>query len=150
MDAVRAALPASEPRLQQISEAQRADKACRRVARYCLQGWPEKSELEPETKPFWSERGNLHLLLKDHRLVIPSALQKETLQQLHQGHQGITKCRARAQQAVWWPALSSQIKHLVMTCEPCQIHQVYSHSRSSMAESGNRPGASCTKTCVDF
>lgn len=127
VDTVRAALPASEPRLQQIAEAQRADKACSSVARYCLQGWPEKSELEPEAKPFWSERGNLHLinnlLLKDDRLVIPLSLQKETLQQLHKGHQGIGKCRARAIQAVWWPGLSRQIKDMVINCDPCRINQ---------------------------
>ncbi len=32
---------------------------------------------------------------------------------------GISKCRARAQQSVWWLGLSSQIAKMVAQCETC-------------------------------
>ena len=38
---------------------------------------------------------------------------------IHEGHQGITKCRERAKQSVWWPGLSKQIEDLVEKCDKC-------------------------------
>ena len=58
--------------------------------------------------------------MKGARIVIPSALRLSILDQLHSGHQGVTKCRARAQQTVWWPGLGSQIQDLVRNCSKCQ------------------------------
>lgn len=46
------------------------------------------------------------LLLKDTR-IIPEKLREEMLYRIHEGHQGIVKCRARAHQAVWWLGLST-------------------------------------------
>lgn len=48
-------------------------------------------------------------MLKGTRLVIPSALRND----IHEGHQGIVKCRERASQRVWWPGLSQQLNELV-------------------------------------
>ena len=50
---------------------------------------------------------------------MPASLQKETLQKIHQGHQGIQRCRQRANTSVWWPGLSDQIKDLVQQCHQC-------------------------------
>ena len=36
------------------------------------------------------------LLLKGSRLVIPVTLRADTLDRIHAGHQGITKCKERA------------------------------------------------------
>ena len=41
------------------------------------------------------------------------------LTQLHGGHQGITKCRQRATQSVWWPGISKEIQQLVENCQIC-------------------------------
>ncbi len=38
--------------------------------------------------------------MRANRIVMPADLQKETLEQLHTGHQGIQKCQKRAMQSV--------------------------------------------------
>ncbi|GBM34062.1 hypothetical protein AVEN_150748-1 [Araneus ventricosus] len=40
------------------------------------------------------------------RIIIPKSHQAEVLNQIHEGHLGITKCRARAGCSVYWPRIS--------------------------------------------
>ena len=51
-----------------------------------------------------SARGHLSetdgLLVYNDRLVIPPELRKDILERIHEGHQGMTKCRDRAEQSV--------------------------------------------------
>ena len=60
-------------------------------------GWPTKEEIDPNIKSYWDSQGDLtigdDLLLCGGRTVVPEELQKETLQKLHEGHQGIVRCR---------------------------------------------------------
>lgn len=94
---------------------------------HCRTGWPENCEADPHINPYWRERADLHiaqgLLMKGGRLVIPPPLRADVLQRLHVGHQGISKCRARAKESVWWPGISAQIGHLVESCGTCQKHR---------------------------
>jgi len=62
------------------------------------------------------------LLLRGNRLVIPPALRKEILAKIHSGHQGATKCRARARQSVWWPGLGKELEDLISNCTVCCRH----------------------------
>ena len=55
----------------------------------------------------------------DHRIVVPKSLQKETVQKIHAGHQGIERCRARIASSVWWPGVSQQIAQTVHQCTEC-------------------------------
>lgn len=116
-------LPASDPKLKEIQEAQDQDEICKRLKTYCLEQWPDKQQLPNALKPYWQVRGELTivngLLLKGTRLVIPPNLQRQTLDQIHEGHQGISKCRQRAKVSVWWPGISAQIKAIVEHCETC-------------------------------
>ena len=59
------------------------------------------------------------LLMKGNRLVIPVSMRLDVLDKLHEGHQGITKCRERAKTSVWWPGLSKQLEELVNNCSTC-------------------------------
>ncbi|PIK37700.1 hypothetical protein BSL78_25470 [Apostichopus japonicus] len=66
--------------------------------------------------------GEWRLVFCASRIIIPSSLRLEVLDFIHEGHQGIVKCRERAKQSVWWPGISSQIGDLVYKCHTC-AHQ---------------------------
>ena len=38
-------LPATEPTLEQIKEALKADDVCQQVMQYCNEGWPERESV---------------------------------------------------------------------------------------------------------
>ncbi len=118
-------LPASEGRLDVIRKAQQDDPECQQLMKFCQDGWPTRvygtlkkySALAPELA---IEEG---ILMRANQIVIPANLQKETLEQLHTGHQGIRKCQRRAMQSVWWPGLSTQLEHIVRNCPECIKYQ---------------------------
>ena len=60
------------------------------------------------------------LLHRDARILIPRESCAETMDRIHDGHHGVTKCRERARQGVWWPGLSTDISVIVSQCSYCQ------------------------------
>ena len=103
-------LPASTHRINVYRTSQAVDPTCSTVINYWHQGWPDKNEVNQELIPYRTVRGEQtvhnNLLLRGSRIIVQQPLQKETLQKLHQGHQGIQRCRLRARSCVWWPAIS--------------------------------------------
>lgn len=123
VDSVMEHLPASEAYLSELRKQLSADSVCAEVMKYCSEGWPDRSRLDVLVRPYWTERAVLSthngLLLRGTRLIIPSVMRNRVLEKIHEGHQGIVKCRERAKQSVWWPGLSSQIGELVLKCTAC-------------------------------
>ena len=121
------AIPVSDVKLKQLIDAQDEDEVTKKIKEYCLEGWPEKHQLQSAIRPYWADRGELTIvkgiLLKSTRLVIPSAMRLEILDRIHEGHQGITKCRERAKQSVWWPGMSKQIQDMIECCRVCNEHK---------------------------
>ena len=54
--------------------------------------------------------------MKDKRLLIPVSMRLVVLNKLHEGHQGIIKCREIANTSVWWLGLGKQLEELVNNC----------------------------------
>ena len=97
VNTVMSTLPASTERLQEYCTAQLKNTNCVQLVDLCRNGWPKhKHQVPKNVQPYWSVRGELSLqgdlLLRGRRIVVPKSLQKETLQNIHSGHQGITKC----------------------------------------------------------
>ena len=115
-------LPASDQRLD-VYRKQSNDPICQQISKYCLEGWPNKNQLDVELKPYWDAQGELTegngVLMYGQRMVVPKPLQAETLQKIHEGQQGITRCRLRAKMSVWWRGLSKQLKSYVEKCPEC-------------------------------
>ena len=121
--AVTETLPATKQQLDKYRHAQAADTETGAVITYCKFGWPVKAKLSPNLKPYWMVRAKLtlhhDLLLYGSRIVIPQGLRQETMLKIHQGHQGILKCRLRVESAVWWPGVSNEVENFVKQCHTC-------------------------------
>lgn len=120
---IMSTLPATEQRLTEIIKKQEEDELCTQLKRYCQSGWPDKYQVPQALKPYYSVSAELTIqhgiLMRNNRIVVPYTLRQDMLERLHTGHQGITKCRRRALQSVWWPGLSRQLEDLVTNCAEC-------------------------------
>ena len=57
-----------------------------------------------------------YLILIATRVLIPSSLRLKVLDKIHQGHQGIVKCRARVKESIWWPGFRREIQDMIQGC----------------------------------
>ena len=57
------------------------------------------------------------IIMKGCRILIPSGLQSNILQQLHYGHQGIEKTKLRAKDTVFWNGVNKDIENLIKECQ---------------------------------
>ena len=123
-------LPATEKQLERIRCHQEEDEECKLAAEYCRSGWPSRQSLSGTMKLYYSVATEISvkdsLLMRGNRVVIPAVLRLEMLDQLHTGHQGISKCRECARQSLWWPGLSRQLEELVKNCS---VHRKCSNQR---------------------
>ena len=116
-------LPATEEHLEEITRLQTEDEECRAIANFCRSGWPDRKILSPKLKRFSPMEGEFlvekGLLLRGGRIFVPPPLRANLLCRVHEGHQGITKCRERARSSIWWPGLPTDLEELVRNCEEC-------------------------------
>ena len=120
VNAITTNLPATEQFLTKIAKKQDEDEICSQVKQLSLKGWPQKQTVSDLLKGYHSVSGELSvyngILMRGARIIIPPSLRQDVLEKLHSGHQGITKCRLRVRQSVWWPGLSKQLEKLVSNC----------------------------------
>ena len=115
--------PLTQSRLAQIQQATKDDEICQQIQRYVRDGWPDRCALTYSLRPYWPMRGEITeesgILLYGVRILVPSSLRLDILDRIHEGHLGVSKCRERAKQSVWWPSISRQIKNVVENCRTC-------------------------------
>ena len=135
----------TDNRLQKIREGTQKDINLKYAFDYTIQGWPfYKEDVKLAAREFFGVRGELSvvdgLLLRDSRIVIPFEMRKEILNIIHEGHQGISKCRQLANQMVWWPGISKDIEIKVSSCRFCVEKQpANNHEPMIPSELPDRP-----------
>jgi len=55
--------------------------------------------------------------------VIPAEGHEKMLDQLHQGHPGISRMKSLARSYCWWPGMDKELENKVKSCTSCQQHQ---------------------------
>jgi transposase InsO family protein len=125
VDAVRTEWPASEGQLKNLVKTTAEDVELQDAINMTLVGWPEYiRDVPPHLREYhqFASQLSVHngLLLNGKRIVIPKAMREDTLKKIHDGHLGLSKCRVRANEAVWWPHIGRDIQYLINTCQVCQ------------------------------
>ena len=116
---------ASKDKMLRLKNEIGKDEALQAVA-IIQGGCPEsKHSLTPTVTPYFHFRDELvvedRLILRGHRVVIPKALRKEVIEDLHAAHQGIESNLRRARESVDWPNMNSEVKDYISRCKICLI-----------------------------
>ena len=118
-------IPVSSSEIDLIHGETAKDPTLNLLRHYIHMGWPvDRGMLPHEIHTFWNYREDLSMkngqITKGARLMIPSALRRKVLEQIHEGHLGIEKCMLRARDSVFWPGISNKIRETVEKCGICQ------------------------------
>ncbi len=128
-----------DPYLEKLKAAAVADPSYVSLLEAVRTGFPDKKQdAQGILQDFWKVRDELtsqdNLVLRGAQIVVPAAMRKDVLADLHHSHQGIERTKRRARQTVFWPGINSDIKSTVEACEPCQIHQPSQQKESLLSD----------------
>ena len=108
----------------QIRKWTTRDPTLSKVCVMLSSGW-EKTD-QPDLAPYQQRRTELSLhdgcILWGSRVVVPPRREK-VLDELHEGHPGISRMKSLARSFVWWPGLDKSLELKVKTCNACQRSQ---------------------------
>jgi len=121
-------LPKSSDYIEEIKQAVKSDSVMSEAIKYTVDGWPKYSkDMSLDIRNLYSVRAHLsvaeNLLLYDNKIIIPAEMRSKVLEIIHQGHQGFTKCKERANTGVWWYGIGNDINDIVRNCKHCQVHK---------------------------
>ena len=102
------------------------DPVSSKVKGLLINGWKGDDGSE-DLRPCRQRQEELSLqdncILWGCRVVIPKPGQRLILEELHSGHQGISKMKSLARSFVWSPKLDADIEEKAKSCQVCQLHQ---------------------------
>ncbi|KAI5746646.1 hypothetical protein M8J77_005896 [Diaphorina citri] len=103
---------------EEILSHTRTDPDLSKIVNALEQGTSLKS-LGYEDNQFTLEHG---CLLRGQQVVIPSALRKRVLDELHTAHQGIVKMKALARSYCYWSGMDKEIERVARSCSSCSVN----------------------------
>ncbi|CAC5381350.1 unnamed protein product [Mytilus coruscus] len=105
---------------RQIKSWTHKDPILSRVMNYVLQCWPA-SNADDDLRPYFTRKLEFSLhdgcLLWGNRVVVPTPGQETIMQELHEGHPGVTRMKMLARSYIWWPNMDSELENKVKTCQ---------------------------------
>ena len=116
-----ASLSFSDDRLQQVRHASADDPVLQVLRGIIRHGWPtSKSEVPECAHAYFDFRDELtvqeQLVFKGDLLVIPAALRKEMMAEVHASHIGTEGCIRRARDCMYWPRMTTELKEYISKC----------------------------------
>lgn len=92
-----------------------------KIKGYVTFGWP--LTVKDTEKPYFVRKHDLSVelgcLVYKYRIVIPQSLQKQVLDEIHDGHLGMNKMKNLSRNYVYWPNLDRDIEDLCRRCTAC-------------------------------
>ena len=116
-------LPISETRLKQFQLETKNNPILQTLITYTTYEWLEKHLIPTALLPYYTHHSDITfcegILLKNERMVVPTALQAEMKSLIHQGHLGIENCKKQTRQSLFWPLMNSEIEDMIKSCPTC-------------------------------
>ena len=138
----------------ELMEAARADESYQALVLAITDGFPSYRDLQPSLRPYWSIRAHLStdsgVVLKGQRIVVPRALRRRALTDLHAAHQGLTRTKARARQVFYWPNMANDIANVIGSCDVCQLYAPSQQKEPMMVTNDRRPSLPFASTSADL
>ena len=108
---------------QKVQEATSSDPEMLELLNTVQAGFKYNAELAPHLKPYTRFKQFLTtvdgVVLYKNRIVIPPTLRAQILENLHSAHQGVSSMVSRADAAVFWPNIISDIHSIRDRCFAC-------------------------------
>ena len=100
------------------------DQDLRNVINFLQQGWPNNQKtLNNVEKNLFHKKLELtvenNCIFWGFRIIIPSTLHAEMLNELHASHMGTVKMKQLARNYFWWPNLDIDIETITASCRIC-------------------------------
>ena len=110
--------------MKSIQEATAIDEELHDLGNLIMRGWPNNRKEVPESMlQYFNCREELSItdgvIMRGERVVIPSKMRKEMKKRVHTGHMGINSCLRLAKDVMFWPRMTSDIRHYIETCGTC-------------------------------
>lgn len=111
-----------------MKKSTKNDTTLQQLRNIVFNGWPDtQNQLQAAMKPFWNFRDQITehdgLLLKGHKIIVPSGEKSNMLNQLHAGHQGVQRTLGIARNNVFWLQMTKDITLHVEKCSVCEATQ---------------------------
>lgn len=106
----------------QVKRFTRTDPVLSEVMVLISQG--KKGKMSEKHRPYLIRQNELTVqsgcLLWGYRVIIPPALRKSLLKELHASHSGVVRMKEIARSYFWWPGLDAEIEEEAKSCPDCQ------------------------------
>lgn len=114
----------STARLEELRKHTAEDEVLQTLCTVIQSGWPTKEHgIRPALRPYFPYRDELTvengIVMKGHKTVIPSSLQREYINIVHKGHPGLESTKHRARGIFFWPSMTADITAEVLSCSIC-------------------------------
>ena len=107
-----------------VRKETRKDSVLSQVYEASMNGWSWSHNKQDYMKPFYSRRNEISVhqgcLMWGIRVIIPTKLREQVLEELHEGHMGIVKMKSVARSFVWWPGIDLDVERVSKSCVSCQ------------------------------
>ena len=115
----------SKERLAEFRRESSNDETLTALKRVIIVGWPEtKNQLPAQLSPYFTFRDELTvhdgLIFKGEQVIVPESMRSSVKDHLHLSHLGNESMLRRARECIYWPGMSTDIKHITESCEACQ------------------------------
>ena len=119
-------LQVSPVNFEHIRKWTEADGVLSKVKELLITGWMS-DDGDEDLQPYRKRKGELSLqdgcILLGARVIVPEPGRGAVIEEVHAGHQGISKMKALARSFVWWPRLDADLEKKACECEVCKLHQ---------------------------